>query len=91
MFIGHFGGIIIRGDIGKNCSVAQGVTIGAKGAGKSNGWPVIGDNVFIGAGAKIIGKIKKLVNIPPRGIALFWLISDIFHPAQYNDNSYYIY
>lgn len=57
-YIGHFGGIIVRGDFGSQCSIGQGVTVGSKGAGKSDGWPVIGDNVYIGAGAKIIGSIK---------------------------------
>jgi len=56
-YIGHFGAIIIRGDFGRNCSLGQGVTVGSKGAGKSDGWPVLGDNVFLGAGAKIIGRI----------------------------------
>lgn len=62
-YIGHFGCIIIRGKLGRNCSVGQGVTIGSKGAGKSDGWPEIGDNVYIGAGAKIIGKIKVGNNV----------------------------
>ncbi|MFK5949580.1 MAG: DapH/DapD/GlmU-related protein [Methylococcales bacterium] len=57
-YIGHFGGIIIRGNFGDYCSIGQGVTVGSKGAGKSDGWPIIGDNVYIGAGAKIIGSIK---------------------------------
>lgn len=57
-YIGHFGGIVIRGDFGNNCSIGQNVTVGSKGAGKSNGWPEIGNNVYIGAGAKIIGAIK---------------------------------
>ncbi|WDE05007.1 serine acetyltransferase [Thalassomonas viridans] len=57
-FIGHFSCIIIGAEkIGPNCSVGQGVTIGRKGAGKSNGWPTIGENVYIGAGAKVFGKI----------------------------------
>ena len=56
-YIGHYGGIFIRGNIGKNCSVSQGVTFGSKGAGKSNGWPTLGDNIYIGAGAKVIGSI----------------------------------
>ena len=62
-FIGHFGCIIVHGKIGSKCSIGQGVTIGSKGAGKSNGWPVIGDNVFIGAGAKIIGAINLGNNV----------------------------
>ena len=57
-YIGHFSCIIVTAEkIGQNCSIGQGVTIGSKGAGKSNGWPIIKDNVYIGAGAKIIGKI----------------------------------
>jgi len=57
-YIGHYGSIIIRGEFGNNCSVAQGVTVGSKGAGKSNGWPVFGNDVYIGAGAKVIGNIR---------------------------------
>ncbi len=56
-YIGHFGGIVVRGDFGDYCSIGQSVTVGYKGDGKSNGWPDIGNNVYIGAGAKIIGDI----------------------------------
>ncbi len=42
--------------IGKNCRISQGVTIG--GTPNRVELPVIGDNVYIGAGAKIIGNIK---------------------------------
>ncbi len=58
-YIGHFGGIIINGCvvIGRNCSIAPGVVIGTKGAGRT-GVPIIGDNVFIGSGAKVLGNIK---------------------------------
>lgn len=56
-YIGHYGGIFIRGQIGEYCSISQGVTFGSKGAGKSNGWPVLEDNIYIGAGAKVIGNI----------------------------------
>lgn len=46
--------------IGKNCVIFQGVTIGSNTLeGSSNfGSPVIGDNCYIGAGAKIIGNVK---------------------------------
>lgn len=57
-YIGHFSGIIIRGDFGDFCSVGQCVTVGTKGAGKSNGYPCFGHNVYVGAGAKIIGNIQ---------------------------------
>ncbi|MEY8200648.1 MAG: hypothetical protein RPS47_15540 [Colwellia sp.] len=62
-YIGHFGAIQIRGDFGDFCSVSQGVTVGSKGAGKSDGWPVFGDRVYIGAGAKILGSIKVGSNV----------------------------
>jgi len=57
-YIGHYGGIVVHGNLGRHCSIGQGVTIGAKGAGKSNGWPQLGDNVYVGAGAKIVGAIR---------------------------------
>lgn len=42
--------------IGKNCTIFHQVTIGTDYKDVKNA-PTIGDNVFIGAGAKIIGKI----------------------------------
>lgn len=45
--------------IGKNCTIMQHVTIGSNTITKGNkgGAPIIKDNVFIGAGAKVIGNI----------------------------------
>ena len=57
LFIGHFGGIFLHCNAGQRLSVGQGVTIGYKGAGKSDHWPRVGDDVYIGAGAKVIGDI----------------------------------
>jgi len=53
----HLNGIIIShyAKIGRNCTIHQQVTI-AQGA--ENKSATIGDNVFIGAGAKIIGDVK---------------------------------
>lgn len=55
-------GIFISNDakIGKNAIIFQGVTIGSNTLidSKNSGSPTIGDNVYIGAGAKIIGNIK---------------------------------
>ena len=55
-----YGGIAVvmhaRTIVGKNCMIGQGVTIGGK-----SGWyevPVIGDNVIINAGAKVIGPVR---------------------------------
>lgn len=58
-YIGHFSGIVISSAavIGNNCNISQGVTIGVAGKGENRGCPTIGNNVYIGAGAKIIGKI----------------------------------
>lgn len=57
-----FNGIFISDNamIGKNCVIFQGVTIGSNTIeGSSNyGSPIIGDNCYIGAGAKIIGNVK---------------------------------
>lgn len=57
LYIGHFGGIFLHGDMGSHCSVGQGVTIGYKGGGKSTRPPVIGNDVYIGTSAVIIGAI----------------------------------
>lgn len=54
-------GIFISGKsvIGRNCTIYQQVTIGSNLLidSKHKGTPVIGDNVFIGAGAMIIGNV----------------------------------
>jgi serine O-acetyltransferase len=57
--IEHFGGIIISGDavIGDDVVVRNGVTIGLKRR-DDPGSPIIGNRVDIGAGAKILGKIR---------------------------------
>ena len=64
-YIGHFGGITIASDakIGKNVNISQLVTIGEAGEGEKAGAPTIGDSVYIGAGAKVIGKIKVNDNV----------------------------
>ncbi|MBR3897730.1 MAG: serine acetyltransferase [Bacilli bacterium] len=56
--IAHYGTIVVNSNtkIGKNCRIQENVTIGAtNGSSKA---PIIGDNVFIGSGAKIIGNIS---------------------------------
>ncbi len=56
--LGHFGGIVITGNIGENCTVAQQVVIGYKGGFSGGGVPTLGNNVYVGAGAKILGDVK---------------------------------
>lgn len=60
LYIGHEGGIIVNEQviIGKNCNLSHQVTIGVNRRGERAGVPVIGDNVYIGPGAKIFGKIN---------------------------------
>lgn len=59
LYIGHFGGIVVNHGavIGANCNLQQGVTLGKANRGSKAGAPIIGNNVFIGAGAKIIGRV----------------------------------
>jgi serine O-acetyltransferase len=57
--IDHFGGIVISGyaKFGDNCRVRNGVVVGLKNI-KSPTAPQFGNDVDIGAGAKILGDIK---------------------------------
>ncbi|MGB4259078.1 MAG: serine acetyltransferase, partial [Phycisphaerae bacterium] len=59
-YIGHFGGIHVNSGvrIGRNCNISQDVTIGQASRGERRGVPNIGDNVYIGPGAKIFGGIR---------------------------------
>ncbi|GBL46833.1 serine acetyltransferase [Sulfuriferula multivorans] len=58
-YIGHFSGIFVSAHavIGRNCFISQGVTIGVGGSGDKRGVPVLGDNVYLGAGCKLFGRI----------------------------------
>ncbi|WP_242682014.1 serine O-acetyltransferase [Desertivibrio insolitus] len=59
--IAHAPGIVINPDvrIGKNCRIHQNVTIGQG----RNGSPVLGDNVWLGAGAVVVGGIQVGDNV----------------------------
>lgn len=54
----HPGTVIVNGGVqaGKNCRIHAGVNIGANGGGNTD-TPTLGDNVYIGPGAKLFGKI----------------------------------
>lgn len=58
--IPHPGTIVVgqKAVIGKNCTILQGVTIGSNLYKSRYELAEIGDNVLIGAGAKIIGPLK---------------------------------
>ena len=60
LYIGHIRDIVINEGavIGDNCNISQGVTIGQANRGRRKGTPVIGSNVYIGPGAKIVGAVQ---------------------------------
>lgn len=62
--IDHFGGIIVSGyaSFGDNCRIRQGVVIGLKNVNQPVA-PRIGNNVDIGAGAKVLGNIRVGNNV----------------------------
>ena len=57
--IAHRGTIVVNGGarIGANCRIHVDVNIGTE-AGKSDAAPIIGDNCYLGPGAKIFGPIE---------------------------------
>lgn len=65
LFIDHGMGIVIgeTADIGNNCTIYHGVTLGGTGKDVGKRHPTIGDNVMIGAGAKILGPIVITNNV----------------------------
>lgn len=58
LVIHNFGGVLIKGKIGNNCTVVQGAQIVSRADGHGRGWPTLGDNVYVGSGAKILGDVK---------------------------------
>lgn len=59
LYIGHLGPVVINGqaELGENCTLGNVVTIGQTNRGERAGCPKIGDNVWIGTGAVVVGKI----------------------------------
>lgn len=57
LLIDHGCGVIIgeTAEIGDNCTIYQGVTLGGTGKDTGKRHPTIGNNVMIGAGAKVLG------------------------------------
>jgi len=60
LYIPHPGCIVIntKCKIGKNLYLSHDVLIGKVHSGKKKGVPIIGDGVYIGAGAKLLGNLK---------------------------------
>ena len=59
-YIGHCGDIHFnaQAQVGNNCNISQGVTLGQANRGKNKGAPIIGDGVYIGPGAKVVGAVR---------------------------------
>jgi len=57
LFIDHGMGVIIgeTSELGRNVTLFQGVTLGGTGKERGKRHPTLGDNVMVGAGAKILG------------------------------------
>lgn len=60
LFIDHGMGVVIgeTTEIGDNCTLYQGVTLGGTGKDVGKRHPTLGNNVMVGAGAKILGPIN---------------------------------
>ncbi len=58
-FIDHGMGVVIgeTAEIGDNCTIYQGVTLGGTGKDVGKRHPTLGDNVMVGAGAKVLGPV----------------------------------
>lgn len=57
LLIDHGSGVVIgeTAEVGDNCTIYQGVTLGGTGKHVGKRHPTIGDNVMIGSGAKVLG------------------------------------
>lgn len=93
LYINHLGGITInpKAEIGDNANITKGVTIGQTNRGSKKGVPVIGNKVWIGANASIVGKVKigNNVLIAPNAYVNFNVPNDsivIGNPAQIISN-----
>ncbi len=65
LFIDHGSGVVIgeTAIIGDNCVIYQGVTLGGTGKDIGKRHPTLGNNVMVGAGAKILGPFRVGNNV----------------------------
>ena len=84
LYIGHFGPVILHPSVqlGGNCNLSQGVTLGWKHGSRERGAPRLGDRVYVGPGAILVGGVAigddaaigagavVLGDVPPRGVAV---------------------
>ena len=60
LFIDHGAGVVIgeTTEIGDNCTLYQNVTLGGTGKDVGKRHPTLGNNVLVGAGARVLGPFK---------------------------------
>ena len=60
LFIDHGSAVVIgeTAEIGDNCTIYQGVTLGGTGKDVGKRHPTLGNNVMVGSGAKVLGPFK---------------------------------
>ncbi|MBQ8510198.1 MAG: serine O-acetyltransferase [Clostridia bacterium] len=60
LFIDHGSAVVIgeTAEIGDNCTIYQGVTLGGTGKHVGKRHPTLGNNVMVGSGAKVLGPFK---------------------------------
>ncbi|MCC8192709.1 MAG: serine O-acetyltransferase [Ruminococcus sp.] len=60
LLIDHGSGVVIgeTAEVGDNCLIYQGVTLGGTGKERGKRHPTLGNNVMVGAGARILGPFK---------------------------------
>lgn len=84
LYVAHWGGIWVNPGvrIGRNCCLGHEVTLGHVSRGPTRGVPEIGDNVYLGPGSKILGKVRignhalvsanslVLQDVPEKGVVM---------------------
>jgi serine O-acetyltransferase len=65
LFIDHGSGVVIgeTAEIGNNCLIYQGVTLGGTGKERGKRHPTLGNNVMVGAGARVLGPFRVGNNV----------------------------
>lgn len=59
LYLPHPGNVVIHGQaaMGEGCCLSQGVTVGISGRGDERGVPTLGNRVYVGVNAVVVGKI----------------------------------
>jgi serine O-acetyltransferase len=104
LFLPHAGFVIVASNatIGSHCTLAQGVSIGHRAGGRELSFdsPVIGDRVYVGPGAAILGPVTVgddvliganavvINSVPPRAVVVGNPASVISMQGSFNLISY---